>query len=89
MSSRVDICLIGLSFYIKISRFLLIIILSATLQTDGNSALVQTATDVKLTSFDWHPTHNNRLIVVGDTGALADVYLAERTAIVSFIFVTP
>ena len=55
----------------------------ATLQSDGNSVLVQTNTDVRLTSFDWHPTHNNRLIVIGDTGALADVRLAERTAIVS------
>jgi hypothetical protein len=57
--------------------------LSAVLQTDGISTVVQAAADVRLTSFDWHTKCDNRLLVVGNNGALADVFLTERSAIVS------
>lgn len=55
------------------------------LQTDGMSTVVQTGVDVRLTSFDWHTKCENRLLVIGSNGALADVFLTERTAIVSIL----
>ena len=55
---------------------------TATLQADGQSTAMQASVDTRMTSFDWHPKHDNRLIVIANNGALADLFIAERRAIV-------
>lgn len=40
-----------------------------------------------ISSFDWHPTQANRLLTVTPSGAVTDVRLAERVAIVRTVVI--
>jgi len=44
------------------------------------------SSDVRtVSSFDWHPSTTNRVLVISHSGQVADVYLRERIAMVSLL----
>jgi len=59
--------------------------LAATFRSEGAAAAAAaTASDVRtISSFDWHPSRTNRMLVISHSGQVADVHLRERIAMVS------
>ena len=51
---------------------------AATFRSEGVAS-----SDIRtISSFDWHPSSNNRMLMISDSGQVADVYLRERIAMV-------
>lgn len=54
----------------------------ATFRSEGAAAVM--SSDIRtISSFDWHPSSTNRMLVISHSGQVADVYLRERIAMVS------
>ena len=54
---------------------------AATFRSEGVAAV--TSSDIRtISSFDWHPSSTNRMLVISHSGRVADVYLRERIAMV-------
>ena len=55
---------------------------TATFRSDGSAAAI--SSDIRtVSSFDWHPSSTNRMLVISHSGQVADVYLHERIAMAS------
>jgi len=57
---------------------------TATFRSEGAAAL--TSSDIRtISSFDWHSTSANRMLVISHSGQVADVQLRERIAMASIV----
>ena len=57
---------------------------TATFRSEGSAAVM--SSDIQtISSFDWHPTSTNRMLVISHSGQVADVYLRERIAMVCIV----
>ena len=58
--------------------------IAAAFRSEGAATAAATVSDVQtISSFDWHPSSTNRMLVISHSGQVSDVYLRERIAMVS------